>query len=324
MEDRFEFTALPRVATSECLTLNAVSEANGWQTDYRQLGGGSFHAWSDLFTCGSLLLSDRYCNQEMTATAIAPPGHVALFIPQNPIDKGILQGKVLGATDVALLSPRSEVFYRTPADVRMMVVTIPITRLRRSMTAVAHDDTYCFTGETRVITLADNSLANLSSHVKHILQAAQFSSTDVGFSVCLQELEEQFVGTLSLALSAPNELEHGARARRNRLRYLQQARDFIEVNLDLPLGLETLARVVGVTPRTLSTACRETLGITLVQYISNRRLIAANYRLRHSDKTQTTVTDTALTYGFVHMGRFSRDYHILFGEYPLKTLSASV
>lgn len=205
-----------------------------------------------------------------------------------------------------------------------MVVTIPITRLRQSMTAVTHDDTFCLTGSTRVITLADDSLAILSAHIKDILQAAQSSSTETGLTVCLQELEEQFVGTLALTLGAPNELEHGARARRNRLCYLQQARDFIEVNLDSPLGLETLARVVGVTPRTLSTACRETLGITLMQYISNRRLIAANHRLRHSNKKQTTVTGTALAYGFAHMGRFSRDYHILFGEYPLETLAAAV
>ena len=108
---------------------------------------------------------------------------------------------------------------------------------------------------------------------------------------------------------------------------MQRARDFIEANLDSSLGLETLARVVGVTPRTLSTACREMLGITLVQYIRNRRLIAANHRLLHSDKLQgtvtVTVTDTAFAFGFAHMGRFARDYRILFGEYPLETLVSS-
>ena len=200
MDDRHEFTALPRVSTSECLTLNTVSKSNGWQTDYRQLSGGSFYAWSDLSTCASLLLSDRYCNREMTISGIAPPDHVALFLPQNPVDKGIFQGKLLRANDAALLSPSSEAFYRTPANVRMMVVTIPITRLRRSMTAVTHDDAFCLTGATRVITLVDNSLANLSSQIKNTLQAAQSSSTDTGFTVCLQELEQHFVGTLALAL----------------------------------------------------------------------------------------------------------------------------
>jgi hypothetical protein len=28
--------------------------------------------------------------------------------------------------------------------------------------------------------------------------------------------------------------------------------------------------------------------------------------------------------GFAHSGRFSRDYHILFGEYPLEALAAAV
>ena len=57
----------------------------------------------------------------------------------------------------------------------------------------------------------------------------------------LNEVEEPVVTTLSLAMTEIPRDARGALARRNRLHYLERARDYIKAHPDAPLGMETLA-----------------------------------------------------------------------------------
>jgi AraC family ethanolamine operon transcriptional activator len=319
-ENHVQPTALTHVDTDECAQINEFSKLNGWDADYRQIGAGTFYSSFDLYASSDIRFTEQHCNREMLASGVSPAGHTALCLPLNTGNRGTLQGKPVGVGDAAIIGPQSEVFYRTPANLHMMMVTISLSRLERALRSATDDKSDPLLAETRIIALTNDTISRLSSRISHALEITESTSDPVDANVCLQEIEQDVVTSLVLALTKPEPPERGARGRLNRLRCLTRARDFIEANLTSPLGLETLSQAVGTSPRTLEVAFREVLNITVVQYIKNRRLIAINRLFLDPQYTAKSVSTLARTHGFNHMGHFAGDYCALFGEYPSDTL----
>ncbi|MEP4484190.1 helix-turn-helix domain-containing protein [Marinobacter alexandrii] len=320
MEAHFEPTTTISIASAECSQLNELSKLNDWETDYRQVGAGDFSTFFNLYSSPRIKFSDQYCNREMIVSAAPPPEHVALFLPLNSGDKGTLQGVVIDEFDAALIGPDSETFYRSPEGLHMMVATIPAQRLDRALRSATDESSSPLCAETRVFSLGEEKVSTLSKHLSRALHVAQTTLDTAEVDICLQELEQYVVSTLALALTHAPEPERGARGRMSRLRSMERARDFIEANLASTLGMETLCFAAGVSQRTLEIAFRETLNITVVQYIKNRRLLAINHLLLDDQSNLPSLTNLARAHGFNHMGHFARDYRALFGELPSDTL----
>jgi transcriptional regulator GlxA family with amidase domain len=88
------------------------------------------------------------------------------------------------------------------------------------------------------------------------------------------------------------------------------------------INLGDLAKVAGVSPRTLHEGFRRYRGYSPMQYLRRQRMSAAREELTSPGAT-TTVTDVALKWGFNHLGRFSGFYARQFGEAPSETLRAA-
>ena len=313
----------PQLTTRECEELDVWSAEVGWQTDYRQMGKGKFDAWFNMGLCSELAVVDQYCNREMSATGIPPANCVPLLITQNHGARGVVRGKPLKPNEVFIVGPGSEVTYRTPPDLRMLTLHLPLPRLRRGFEAILGEEPDALIGKTQFIELPEELSRRLSLIGQSVLDAARRSVIDEVASVWQRELEEHFVTALISGLRGPGEREPGRLARQNRVEYVTAARDYIETHLDTPLGLETLARETEVSPRTLEYAFREVFDITPLRYIKVRRLHAARRRLLEAEDPQLTVTRVALNYGFNHFSYFARDYRALFGEYPSESLGAA-
>jgi AraC-like DNA-binding protein len=93
--------------------------------------------------------------------------------------------------------------------------------------------------------------------------------------------------------------------------------DYMDARLSAPVALEDLARAAGVSVRTLNELCRRHHGATPMGLLRNRRLDAARARLLMQPDAR--ITDTALTFGFGHLGRFSHYYRERFHELPRQT-----
>ena len=101
---------------------------------------------------------------------------------------------------------------------------------------------------------------------------------------------------------------------------LGQVEAFIRNRLSAPIALEDLARVAGVSPRTLHVLCHRQRGVSPMELLRNLRLDAARQRLLSGDLV--SVTEVAFEYGFGHLGRFSSYYQMRFGELPRQTLAS--
>lgn len=98
---------------------------------------------------------------------------------------------------------------------------------------------------------------------------------------------------------------------------LERLEAFIRSRPFAPLSLVDLARVAGVTTRTLNAICHRNRGVSPMELLRNLRLEGARDRLLQDE--DASITDVALEHGFGHLGRFSAYYRERFGELPRQT-----
>lgn len=103
-------------------------------------------------------------------------------------------------------------------------------------------------------------------------------------------------------------------------RYLRLIEDWMDANIEEPIGIEDLARVAGVGVRALQAAFRRHRDCSPLAALLKRRLHRAQALLLHP-LPETTVTGVALTVGHFHLGRFATRYRRAFGESPSDTLA---
>jgi AraC-like DNA-binding protein len=154
---------------------------------------------------------------------------------------------------------------------------------------------------------------------------ARSALTDLEQSVPLlnpisANLFEQFVMT-GLLLAHPHSYSDRLRRRDSRVapRGVRRAIEYIEANLDEPIGFTDIALASGVPGRTLSQHFRRFRGATPMRYLRDARLDKAHEALRRAEPEES-IMSIAGNWGFSHMGRFAGAYRRRFGESPSETL----
>lgn len=101
--------------------------------------------------------------------------------------------------------------------------------------------------------------------------------------------------------------------------YVHQVEKYILDGLCRQITVTELARVTGVSPRTLHEGFRKHRGYSPMQFLRDQRMSLIRKELTKPEGN-TSVTDAALKWGFTHLGRFSSYYLAKFGEKPSATL----
>jgi AraC-like DNA-binding protein len=101
---------------------------------------------------------------------------------------------------------------------------------------------------------------------------------------------------------------------------IEQAEKLALADLDEPLHISALCRALAVSERTLRKAFHKTYGLPPCRHLRMLRLSEARRALLSADCELTTVTEVAMCFGFVELGRFSVEYRKVFGESPSQTL----
>jgi AraC-like DNA-binding protein len=96
--------------------------------------------------------------------------------------------------------------------------------------------------------------------------------------------------------------------------------DYIERHLKQDICSEDLARQAQMSLRSLYGLFERNAHTTPKNYIRQKKLERVNACLRDPGSQVRNVTELAMDYGFLHLGRFSENYRNQFGELPSDTL----
>jgi len=134
-----------------------------------------------------------------------------------------------------------------------------------------------------------------------------------------RSLEQALTVAMVSCLSAEAESTHGAGWHRHQ-QVMQRFREWLDANNDRAAYLQEICTALDVSAPTLRRCCEEHLGMSPMQYLGLRRMNLARQELQRPN-SQTSVTATAMNFGFWHLGRFADEYRSLFGESPSRTLA---
>ncbi len=100
---------------------------------------------------------------------------------------------------------------------------------------------------------------------------------------------------------------------------LQRAKAYIDAHLTDDIKLDDIARYSNTSPRTLSRMCQLEYGVSPMQLVRDLRLDKIRQTLLDAT-VDNSVSETALRWGYTHLGRFAAAYRQRFGEAPNDTL----
>ncbi|WP_428036316.1 AraC family transcriptional regulator [Amphritea sp.] len=86
------------------------------------------------------------------------------------------------------------------------------------------------------------------------------------------------------------------------------------------LSVDDLASLSRVSQRTLYNIFARHKSVTPMHYIKQQKLMHVHKMLQDGEGGCRNVTEVALDFGFMHLGRFSSEYRKMFGELPSETL----
>ena len=137
-------------------------------------------------------------------------------------------------------------------------------------------------------------------------------------------LGRQFERLLNLAALQcfPNNYSDMLRCATSRIApyYVRNAEDYLQAHLREDVTVDDLARVTGVSCRSLFYGFRRWRDTTPMAHLKKLRLDVARETLRTAAREGLSVTDVAMAVGFLHLSRFSSEYKARFGEPPSATL----
>ena len=103
-----------------------------------------------------------------------------------------------------------------------------------------------------------------------------------------------------------------------RPRHIRVVIDAIHAEPETAYTVASLARIAGVSVRSLQQGFRRHVGMSPMTYLRRVRLTHTHDDLRRGE---TTIAETAHRWGFTHLGRFAAAYASVYGEPPSGTRS---
>ena len=103
-------------------------------------------------------------------------------------------------------------------------------------------------------------------------------------------------------------------------RSVRLAMQACEANPEEPLTVTDMARIAGVSIRSLQDGFKKYVGMSPTDYLRNVRLTRVREELISNHIFNSSISEIAFSWGFTHLGRFAKMYHERFGELPSETI----
>jgi len=101
-------------------------------------------------------------------------------------------------------------------------------------------------------------------------------------------------------------------------RHVRSVQDYLQAHAHEAVSAEQLARIAGVSVRSLYAGFKEFLGVSPMHYLRDLRMERAHAELVSGESRN--IAGVALRWGFAHMGRFSAGYKERYGVSPSQSL----
>ena len=289
--------------------------------DVVQLESKPLRARHVVVRLGSSVLLFSSTNRPVRARTGLPSGVVA-FVAFGPRATGTVNGLPVGPDRVFASTSGVEAVFVVAAGYESVAFILPPDDIRAHIRGRHREDQLRLLSSDGLLQTSVTAGSQLYHWGRRLTDTAagrpEVFDTPQTKSVAQVELLETLLAALGSAVDA--DPAHHDRTRQAHTRVVQLAEDYALTHAAECLYVTDLCEAAGVSERALQYAFREVMGMSPVAYLTRVRLHRVRQALRAARPRSTTVTRTALRWGFCHFGDFSRAYKDCFGELPSDTL----
>jgi AraC family ethanolamine operon transcriptional activator len=287
-----------------------------WGLKQSQLGQGRFHGAIRGTHSAKIQLGCSYRSPGLLIQGSIPEDTVVLSSIVRQATPIIFNGSKVAADQVMWTEAGHELDFRTLGETELVTTAVHAPLFHKMALAMLGPGIFDRNPADRLALRGPQSRHEVGARLRTLLDddlASPGRLSDPGFA---SAWEHQVLDTWLAEVIAPDPRA----SLPMRCRAARQAESFLRENHDRPVSLGELCLVTGVPKRTLMLGFLDLYGLSPVAYHRRMRLNAARRDLALAEPGETSVTTTALRWGFDHLGRFSVDYRRMFGESPVATL----
>lgn len=154
--------------------------------------------------------------------------------------------------------------------------------------------------------------------LEYLTQLQRNSPESLNQRLISHQLVELVINTLLTQQPSNYSTELNAPQARLAPRHVRRVEEYIEAHAEETLSPSRLAEIAGVSVRTLHAGFKDFRQMSPMEFLRSVRMQRVHNALMQQDNMHS-VTETAMQWGFSHMGRFSQEYQRIFGEKPSET-----
>jgi len=313
--DRFPAGTVSHVDTKDFEQFREFTQ--GWNLDH-QLMGAENHIKMFLVTTPTMQFGRVQHSSGYNSQGQNPKGAISFALPLDEARPMIHRGHAIDSLHMGMVQNGEGYELRNPAGADQIVTTFSAAKFDQYASVVWRDSA------PRQRKAQRFGFRNRTQKLRYV-QAAQAILADVRRQPTLLQdsraaalLEDRLFESVFLHAHfddrySPDPSRH--QIARRAFRYMLE-------NLEEVPSVRKLCSITGVSYMTLERGFWELYGMGPLQQIKAVRLSRARRELLHPLQ-RTTVTSTALHWGFFELGRFSVQYRECFGESPSETLRKS-
>jgi AraC-like DNA-binding protein len=220
---------------------------------------------------------------------------------------------------LALGAPGEEHFLQTSADCSWATLTLTPATYAAARSALVGDD-FAPAMRTSMVRPSAAAMARLRALHQRVMGLIPSAGGHGTHPEGVRAAEHALLAAVVDCLEGEGNIAVPRLGSRNSTAVLRRLHELLDENEGVPLYLMDVCARLGVSRRTLHTACAEHLGLSPHRFLWLRRMRLARQALIAADPRLATVTGIATDLGFWELGRFSVHYKWLFGESPSATL----
>ncbi|HEX2492792.1 MAG TPA: helix-turn-helix domain-containing protein [Steroidobacter sp.] len=292
----------------------------GWRVELLHLGRGPLR-WSGAFVpLGPLHMITVAIDSGGILRGLSPRARANLIWTRPGSASIRVAARLVGGDACYLLGSRAPFDWFAPAGCSMLILALAAAAARGERIPGQLPRR----GGVHVHALSNDHIEVLS-RCMDLLEELQRSPTTSIFLRSLARIkrraQDRLLPAVASVFTDSAALPADCSERAPRSEAVARARAYVETHLHEPLTLEDLCRASGVRARTLEYGFAEAYDIGPMQYLKAVRLDRVRRDLLKARKATAVVSQTARRWSFSHMGQFSRDYRLAYGESPSQTIA---
>lgn len=280
-------------------------------------GGGEWEITQAALPSGGI--SHVKCCAPVTGLGATREGDVCFLIPWQQKAPHVFMGIDMSPDGFSAYGPRTGHVGRVKSESEITMMIFREERALASFETLAGSPGASSLRGFQAVNPPSGSRKRLDDYLGKMLAGSREDADMLRHPAVIGEIEGRILQILCETMTGCGKhLQRPPLRCRNRAAVVKRSWDIIRASGDTPVTLESLCRENNVSLRTLEYAFHEIAGMNPNVFLRIHRLHISQ-RTLFSGKTRF-VKEAAYAGGFFHLGRFSADYKMVFGETPLQTL----